>query len=450
MSSHAASLMAISERVSIALSKVRVWGVVGIINYLQRSFICRVQRHRLVKCVKASRVSSPTPGITVIGDLTGQVSLSKTMRDFILNLRDSGIPVQTYDTLLRHQIPDADVARIVTPLEEFDIGRYSHIVMMYRCPLPSNLLPQCHRVRIVFHDSEHGIREMAPFLAESGDGIVGMSDFNFEYFRRTFRSQPVFKITYPFRFKVNEATSREELRTKYGIGLNDFVVFFNFDFGSYYRKNIPAAIRAFAQAFRGDLTAKLLFKTKGASANRKQLHEMEKIVKESGISDQFVHISQYLPRADVDGLTDACDVYLSLHKAEGFGIGMAEAMSQGKPVVATNWSANTEFCMPDTAWCIPYRMVPILPYEYPVSMKEWAEADVEAAAAALREIRDNPKAAAERASRGAKFMAEHFSIANFKKSVEAFMNGSLSEHSSDIKSGVDIKPDVGAEPGERA
>ena len=50
----------------------------------------------------------------------------------------------------------------------------------------------------------------------------------------------------------------------------------------------------------------------------------------------------------------------------------------------------------------------------------------------------------------AKFMAEHFSLANFKKSVEAFMNGSLSEHSSDIKSGVDIKPGVGAEPGEGA
>ena len=423
MGSHTKSLISVGERVSSALSKVRVWGMAGIINYLKRSFISSVQHRRLVKCVKASRISSPTLGITVIGDLTGQVSLSKTMRDFILNLRDSGIPVQTYDTLLRPQIPDADAARIVTPLEEFDIGRYSHIVMMYRCPLPSNLIPQCHRIRIVFHDSEHGIREMAPFLAESGDGIAGMSDFNFEYFKRTFRSQPVFKITYPFRFKVKEATSREELRAKYGIGLDDFVVFFNFDFGSYYRKNIPAAIRAFAQAFRGDLTAKLLFKTKGARANRKQLRDMEKMVKESGISDQFVHISQYLSRADVDGLTGACDVYLSLHKSEGFGIGMAEAMSQGKPVVATNWSANTEFCKPDTAWCIPYRMVPILPYEYPVEMKEWADADVNAAAGALLEIRRDPKSAAARAARGAEFVKEHFSLANFKKSVEAFLDG---------------------------
>ena len=102
---------------------------------------------------------------------------------------------------------------------------------------------------------------------------------------------------------------------------------------------------------------------------------------------------------------------------------MAEAMSQGKPVVATNWSANTEFCLADTAWCIPYHMVPILSHEYMISMKEWAEADAEAAAAALREIRSNPELVAERTAKGKQFMEEHFSIANFKKSIEVFLDG---------------------------
>jgi glycosyltransferase involved in cell wall biosynthesis len=202
---------------------------------------------------------------------------------------------------------------------------------------------------------------------------------------------------------------------------DDFVVFFNFDFGSYYRKNVPAAIRAFSKAFRGEPKVKLLFKTKGAKSNPKQVKEMMMEVEAAGIAPQFVHISRYLPRADIDGLTEACDVYLSLHKSEGFGIGMAEAMSQGKPVVATDWSANTEFCRPETAWCIPYRMIPIRPHEYPESMKEWAGADVDAAAAALREIRNNPSLAAERAAHGKRFMEEHYSIANFKADVEKML-----------------------------
>ena len=407
-------------KIGVALEKFRVWGVRGVIDYFRRKRVFRIQRNRLARCAARASVS-PVPGITVIGDITGQVSLDKALRDFILNLQDAGIPCQTYDTCLKPQIPAADAARIVTPPSAFDLGRYSHIVMMYRSPLPREAVPKCRRARIVFHDSAHGVHETTPFLRASGDDIIAMSDFNHEYFRRAFASQNVFKITYPFRFRLREATPPDVLRAKLGIAADAFVVFFNFDFGSYYRKNIPAALKAFALAFGDDPKARLLFKTKGAQHSPRQVGEMMDLVASLGLGGRFVHVSRYLPRADVDGLTAACDVYLSLHKAEGFGLGMAEAMSQGKPVVATGWSANTEFCRPDTAWIVPYRMTPILPHEYPPAMKEWAEADIEAAAAALREIRNDPVAAQERAARGKAFIEEHFSLARFKADVESFL-----------------------------
>ena len=402
--------------------KVRVWGVAGIVSYLKRLVAFSIHRKRLAELATRSANRVPERGITVIGDLTGQVSLSKTLRDFVLCLIDAGIPCQAYDTCLRAQIPASDARNIVTPLEKFDLRRYSHIVMMYRSPLDKRLVPQQTCARIVFHDSEHGIHDTAPYLRESGDGIIAMSDFNYRYFQRMFSGQPVYKIIYPFRFGVKDATPREVLRAKYGIPGDAFVVFFNFDFGSYYRKNVVAALRAFSLAFKDDTSAMFVLKTKGSHANRKQVAEMESVIRTLGIQGQVVHIHQYLPRADVDGLTAACDVYLSLHKSEGFGLGMAEAMSQGKPVVATNWSGNTEFCTPETAWCVPYRLVPVLPHEYPVATKEWAEADVEAAARALREIRDDPTSI-ERAANGARFIAEHFALEVFKKSVEAFLDG---------------------------
>ena len=410
-----------SNKVKSIIEKLRVWGVPGIIGFFRRKYEFAVQRRRLALLASKSKVKNPVQGITVIGELTGQVSLSKTLRDFIFCLREAGIPCQTYDTLLSPQIPAKDVEGVVTPAAEFDLKRYSHIVMMYRSPLDERLVSGIKCSRIAFHESEHGIHETAPYLRESGDAIIAMSDFNYDYYLDAFPSQSVFKITYPFRFKLGDATPRDSLRRKYGMSVGDFVVFFNFDFGSYYRKNIPAAIRAFAKAFGGEASAKLLFKTKGAKSNPKQVKEMMDEVSASGIGSQFIHISQYLPRADIDGLTAACDVYLSLHKSEGFGIGMAEAMSQGKPVVATAWSANTEFCNPETAWCIPCKMVPIRPHEYMAAMKEWADADIDAAAAALREIRDNPQLTAERAGQGIKFMEEHFSIVNFKKDVEAML-----------------------------
>ena len=152
------------RRISAVISKIKVWGIAGIVSYLRRKSEYLIQKRKLVRCVRMSLTTEPQRGITVIGELTGQVSLSKTMRDFILNLQDAGIPCQTYDTCLKPQIPLQDVARIVTPVSDFDIGRYTHIVMMYRSPLPDGLLPKCKRVRIAFYDSEYGIHEMLTLL----------------------------------------------------------------------------------------------------------------------------------------------------------------------------------------------------------------------------------------------------------------------------------------------
>lgn len=402
-------------------AKVRVWGFAGILSFLRREINVRILRRRLHKLHIASKAVAPQRGITVVGDLTDLPGLSKTLRDFVRSLMDAGIPVQTYDTTWKPRVPATDIEGLITPPGEFDLHRYSHIVMMYRSPLTKEMCTGHTVARIVFHDSEHGIHSTTPFLRESGDAIIAMSDFNYAYFKRAFASQDVWKIVYPFRFRLGNATPREELRRRFGIGERDFAVFFNFDFGSYCRKNVPAALEAFALAFKGDATAKLVFKTMGARRNRRHAAAMEAKARELGIAGQFIHIPEYLPRADLDGLTGACDVYLSLHKSEGFGLGMAEAMSQGVPVVATGWSANTEFCREETAWPVPFKMTPILPHEYPPAMKEWAQADV--AAAALREVRADPAAARERAERGRAFMAEHYSIANFKRDVEAFLDG---------------------------
>ena len=412
-------------RIREMIEKVRVWGLTGIVNFFKREYAFRIQRRRLERLARKSKAAIQVRGITVIGDITSRVSLSKTLRDFILDLRDAGVPCQSYDTCLRPEIPPKDSVRVVTPPGEFDLHRYSHIVMMYRSPLPKDAGVGHVCARIAFHDSEHGVHDTMPFLRESGDAIIAMSDFNYNYFKMAFANQPVYKITYPFRFKSRVATPREELRKKYGIALDDFVVFFNFDFGSYYRKNIPAALNAFALAFKGDAKAKLLFKTKGAKENPRQFSEMMRLVATLGIGNQFVHVANYLPRADVDGLTSACDVYMSLHKSEGFGIGMAEAMSQGKPVVATNWSANTEFCKEDTAWLVPYDMVPILPHEYPPSMVEWASADVSVAAKMLREIRSKPDVVRKRAELGRRFIKERYSIERFKSDVDRFLDSGV-------------------------
>lgn len=406
-------------KIAEACAKLRVWGIPGVMDYVAKKIAWHRQSCRLRRISKLDAGCVPSRGITLIGDFTQGGSNSKTNRDFAHALKDAGVPFQTYSIDRKISVPESDYQDILTPAGEFRLHKYTHVIEMFRSPLPRELVT--NRARIAFWEGEHGILDVWPFLAGS-DPVIGMSDFNVEYFRRELKA-PVYKILYPLR-KIDVAIPpRNEMRAKFGIGKDDFMVLFTFDFGSYKRKNPIAAMRAFAKSLSSAQDAKLVFKTMGAKNHSAQVAEVEREASRLGIAEKFRLINEYLPHAELYGLTSACDVYISLHRGEGFGLGMAEAMLMGKPVMATDWSANTEFCKEGMSFPVPYRLVPVKSDEYFTSMKEWAEADVDAAATILRRCYDAPTLRIEVGARGKAFVEQHFSSENFKKSVEAFLDG---------------------------
>ena len=406
-------------KIAEACAKLRVWGIPGVMDYVAKKIAWHRQSCRLRRISKLDAGCVPSRGITLIGDFTQGGSNSKTNRDFAHALKDAGVPFQTYSIDRKISVPESDYQDILTPAGEFRLHKYTHVIEMFRSPLPRELVT--NRARIAFWEGEHGILDVWPFLAGS-DPVIGMSDFNVEYFRRELKA-PVYKILYPLR-KIDVAIPpRNEMRAKFGIGKDDFMVLFTFDFGSYKRKNPIAAMRAFAKSLSSAQDAKLVFKTMGAKNHSAQVAEVEREASRLGIAEKFRLINEYLPHAELYGLTSACDIYISLHRGEGFGLGMAEAMLMGKPVMATDWSANTEFCKEGMSFPVPYRLVPVKSDEYFTSMKEWAEADVDAAATILRRCYDAPTLRIEVGARGKAFVEQHFSSENFKKSVEAFLDG---------------------------
>ena len=406
-------------KIAEACAKLRVWGIPGVMDYVAKKIAWHRQSCRLRRISKLDAGCVPSRGITLIGDFTQGGSNSKTNRDFAHALKDAGVLFQTYSIDRKISVPESDYQDILTPAGEFRLHKYTHVIEMFRSPLPRELVT--NRARIAFWEGEHGILDVWPFLSGS-DPVIGMSDFNVEYFRREFKA-PVYKILYPLRRIDVAIPPRNEMRAKFGIGKDDFMVLFTFDFGSYKRKNPIAAMRAFAKSLSSAQDAKLVFKTMGAKNHSAQVAEVEREASRLGIAEKFRLINEYLPHAELYGLTSACDVYISLHRGEGFGLGMAEAMLMGKPVMATDWSANTEFCKEGMSFPVPYRLVPVKSDEYFTSMKEWAEADVNAAATILRRCYDAPTLRTEVGARGKAFVEQHFSSENFKKSVEAFLDG---------------------------
>lgn len=184
-------------------------------------------------------------------------------------------------------------------------------------------------------------------------------------------------------------------RPRSDLGLHDeeFVVLFTFDARpGAMRKNPDGAIEAYRRAFGADDGCRLVVKCTNADSHpelRESLHACARDRADIELRDGYV------TAAEQTDLIASCDVYLSLHRAEGFGFTMAEAMAAGRPVVATAWSGNLEYMTDETARLVACHLVdvPRGAFPWPVDGCRWAEPDLDDAAAALRALRADPDAA---------------------------------------------------------
>ncbi len=130
----------------------------------------------------------------------------------------------------------------------------------------------------------------------------------------------------------------------------------------------------------------LLVKARGRSPDGRAEQLLRAAV---GAATNIEVIEGDLAPAPYRQLLATADVLLSLHRAEGFGIPLAEAMLRGKPVVATAWSGNLEFMGPQSACLVPAELVPVR--DAAVAYHGggiWADPGIEAAATWLRRLRD--------------------------------------------------------------
>jgi glycosyltransferase involved in cell wall biosynthesis len=171
-------------------------------------------------------------------------------------------------------------------------------------------------------------------------------------------------------------------RASLGISEHELLFACIFDTRSYLaRKNPQAVVRAFIDAFP-DRTAgaRLLVKWIGPAGD--QLHELEALAKDRpGIS----LIGRTLSRDEIWQIHAACDVHVSLHRAEGFGLNIAEAMALGKPTIVTNFSGNMDFTTADNALLVDFAIRRVRAHDYPYGEGQWwAEPDHDTAVEAMR------------------------------------------------------------------
>ena len=206
-------------------------------------------------------------------------------------------------------------------------------------------------------------------------------------------------------------------RAHFGVPEGKFLFLFTFHMTSIMeRKNPLGLIRAFQTAFGRDRSVGLIIKTSFGASHPAMMAQLQ----DATASSSITIIDSVYTQAEVLGLMQCCDCYVSLHRSEGYGLTMAEAMLLGKPVIATAYSGNLDFMSPETSLLVDYKLVtldrPFGPYEVGT---RWAEPSVRHAAECMRRVVENRDWARGLGQSAQKDLTERMSLARSGQKMAA-------------------------------
>ncbi len=219
---------------------------------------------------------------------------------------------------------------------------------------------------------------------------------NFMY-QSIVKKSPVRVVTVPHIVDI-------ELQAKYskadfGISSSEFVFLFIFStFSVLPRKNPLAVVEAFLKAFQPNEPVRLVLKCINGDNDPENFGLLQDSITDSRIT----LINQYLSRDETNGLLSVCDCYVSLHRSEGFGLTLAEAMFLEKPVIATGWSGNMDFMTVNNSYPVEYEFTQLQQdYGHYKQGQFWAEPNIAHAAQLMRQVYSQPAEAKKKAQRAA-------------------------------------------------
>lgn len=360
----------------------------------------------------ASVRRSPAPGrglawgVNVYGLINDPCGIAQASRGNLLGFEKAGVPVKAFD------------CRDLTGGEDSGCAvNYIHLNPDLLPELAANTSEDFWRDRYNIGywvwEQEEIPREWIK-CGKLFDELWTASEFSAEAIRKS-----VSVPTYVIPHIVAPECDEEWDRRRWGLPEELFLVLIAFDCQSVpERKNPLGAVRAFLRAFGPEEPVGLVIKARNmtSAVERDILKELD------GRKNVFFLTGDY-PKNAVNSLIRECDVYLSLHRGEGFGLVMAEAMYLGTPVVATDWSGNRDFMDSDSACMVECATVR-LKRSYPPFKKgsRWAQPNEEQAAGYLRALYDNRELRERIAANAAMRVREELSAAAVSARIRARMD----------------------------
>ncbi|MCW1955931.1 MAG: glycosyltransferase [Roseobacter sp.] len=200
-------------------------------------------------------------------------------------------------------------------------------------------------------------------------------------------------------------------RARFGIPEEAFAFLFTFSVDSTMaRKNPEATLDAFQTAFPDpSVPVVMVFKSMIRQASKYNREAFDAFKARAKEDPRVILVEETLSLDENASLYMRCDAYISLHRAEGFGLTMAEAMGYGKPTIGTGYSGNLDFMCADNSCLVKYAKVKMAPGLYHGQQREWAEPDTDDAARHMRRVFDDVRFREKIARAGKRTIYQEFS-----------------------------------------
>lgn len=340
------------------------------------------QEAKNVPSPAAANEQEMSPGIRVAGYLRTESGVGQLGRLAVAAAESAGLTTSTY-------VDTTALSRQAHPFESSAANLDVNLVCVNADELPNF----AKRVGPDFFRGHYTIGMWAWELEEFPSRFAAAFDYVDEVWSISrFASKAIAGVSakpvHTFPIPILQPDSNGASKADLGLP-SGFIFLFYFDLLSIFeRKNPLGLVRAFSQAFRPGEGPALVIKVVNGQFEAASL---ERLKLAAGARPDIVIIDSYLDPGTNAALMAACDCYVSLHRSEGFGLTLAEAMALAKPVIATGYSGNMDFMTADTSFLVPWvpGTVPLGCNPYPVGAR-WAEPDLDAAARIMRQVYEEP------------------------------------------------------------
>ncbi len=343
------------------------------------------------------RPTQQKEGYNIISYVSGTFGVAEAGRAFIDYQIKKNIPIALFDYCAswHNSISRQEEEKYISLyFQSFIYDTNIFLIDIHEAQRIKEVVPELFEnkrsVTSFWWEFETGFEKNIPVLNQF-DEVFVFSEFILNILAKAKRRKfAITKIAYPFYENWSLESDKSVLAKQYNLE-GEFLFFFNFDFSSSYaRKNPLASLKAFYQEFQHQDNAMFVYKVSSADRHRDAYGEFLDSINQYNLQNKVLVIDDSLTKNEFMSLLNTMDCYVSLHRGEGLGLGILEALALEIPVIATNYGGNTEYMDHPLAHPVNYKLVPCVDdFHLYADVKKWADPNIDQASIIMREIYEN-------------------------------------------------------------